>query len=514
MHRSHFYPSLLWGIPADKIKLNNLIYGIGKTKPEYVLAIFNEDFSEVIIRKNGFASDGLMMDFRTPNQFSATEQDSAEQLWLNSGLASPMLLNADTLKSVVIEEGVVSLGERAFYDCVNIADISFPTSLKILSPQTFANCLSLMETDFPGQISSIPFACFLNCRNLKTVKLQNSATLIAGQAFYQCINLKNFEMPKSVKSIGKYAFYGCQIEFFDLPEGLERIEEEAFRDCRMLKNITIPSTTTYIGEAAFRNASSLTRIDVASGNKNYTSVDGVLYSIDKTLLLTYPAARAGNEYAVLSTVKRVAKMAFNKSSLEFVTFPDSLLEIGERVFESATELKQFNIPKNLNKIEEEPVYFCVDLMNVTIDPDNINFKISDNAIYSYDGKILYFYMFANNEKTTFETLPTTKEIKKSAFYVARNITEFTITDGVTEIPSYAFASSKATKINLPNSLTTIDTHAFFNNLNLIEITIPESVTAIDVNAFYQCENLTTIKGAPGSVAETFANNNGYTFVAI
>lgn len=485
---------------------------IGKNDPYYVVAAFNEDYSDVIIFKNGEDSDGLMKDFMTPAQFSSSEDP--HQAWVDSGKASPMLLNTDTLTNATVREGVVSLGERAFAECSNITNITFPQSLTTLSQYTFYNCSSLTEAIFTGDIQSVPYACFTGCRSLVTAVIPDTATEIAGQAFYNCVKLEHFNMPKSVKNIGTYAFYGSKITYFDLPEGLETIQREAFRDCSKLQTITIPSTTTFIGEGVFRNNESLTKVDVNAENKCYTSVEGVLYSIDSTLLLAYPAAKEGTEYTILPATERIGVAAFNKSILTTVILPDSLLEIGNRAFESSSSLLELNIPKNVYKIEEEPVYFCVDLERVTVDENNTNFKVHNEALYSYDGETLYFFPAANDKITHFEILPTTKTIMKSALYNAKFVEEITIPEGVKEIPSYAFASSGITTVNLPNSLTSIDTHAFFNCNHLEKIIIPSSVTNINTNAFYQCTTFKIIYGVVGSYAETWATDNGYTFVAI
>ena len=66
------------------------------------------------------------------------------------------------------------------------------------------------------------------------------------------------------------------------------IGDSAFRRCKNLTSITIPEGITSIGYDAFYMCSSLTSINVSENNKNYCSVDGVLFNKDKTELIQYP----------------------------------------------------------------------------------------------------------------------------------------------------------------------------------------------------------------------------------
>lgn len=134
----------------DEINSNQYMYGIGKTKSEYVIATFNEDYSEVIITKNGEGSDGLMMDWRS------YQSDSYE------GTYSPMYEYKDTLETVVILENVTSLGSKAFFGCFKLKEISLPETLETIGSQCFYNTLKLESIYIPSNVTSIGSGIFLN----------------------------------------------------------------------------------------------------------------------------------------------------------------------------------------------------------------------------------------------------------------------------------------------------------------------------------------------------------------
>ena len=89
-----------------------------------------------------------------------------------------------------------------------------------------------------------------------------------------------------------------------------------------------------------------------------------------------------------------------------------------------------------------------------------------------------------------------------------------IENGVTSIGYYAFRNCiNLINVTIPDSVTSIGSSAFYYCTSLASITIPDSVTTISDYAFKGCSNL-TIHGYSGSYAETYANENNISFVAI
>ena len=87
------------------------------------------------------------------------------------------------------------------------------------------------------------------------------------------------------------------------------------------------------------------------------------------------------------------------------------------------------------------------------------------------------------------------------------------------IPSRIFGDSAFREcsglesIIIPGGVTSIGNSAFSGCSSLESITIAKSVTSIGSMPFYNCDKLQSIKGKKGSYAETWANENGYTFIA-
>ena len=84
----------------------------------------------------------------------------------------------------------------------------------------------------------------------------------------------------------------------------------AFYNCSNITSVTIPDSVTSIGERAFDNCTSLTEIIVDEDNEYYCSIDGVLFSKDKTELIVYPAGKTATSYEISDSVTYIEYGAF------------------------------------------------------------------------------------------------------------------------------------------------------------------------------------------------------------
>ena len=146
-------------------------------------------------------------------------------------------------------------------------------------------------------------------------------------------------VPEGITELGESAFAGTNVTKVNLPNTLKVIRSYCFSDCRELEEITIPASLTelekYIdGEGktvwqtqVFCRNPRLTAINVEKGNNYYTSVDGVLFSVDRKKLIYFPDGKnAGETYAIPVGTEEIGYSAFSEPNLAGITFPDSLPE--------------------------------------------------------------------------------------------------------------------------------------------------------------------------------------------
>lgn len=224
-----------------------------------------------------------------------------------------------------------------------------------ISNSAFKDNQVIRNVTLGNAVSVIGPNAFYGCSNLEAVSFGDSSSLqsIGESAFEKCGKLSNLQLPVLLKTIGKNAFKACYgITAITLPAQLETIRQGAFAETGLV-SVRIPASVKEIEGGAFYNClttlstkwgemryPSLKEITVSASNNYYTSVDGVLFNKDKTILLQYPAAKEGGSYYVPETVKEIAPYAFyvvymtNQSGFQLGTIyvPDSVDKIGERAF--------------------------------------------------------------------------------------------------------------------------------------------------------------------------------------
>ena len=229
-----------------------------------------------------------------------------------------------------------------------------------------------------------------------------NVTSIGEYAFESCTSITSVTISNKVTNIGDYAFENCtNLASITIPDSVTNIGQRAFLFCDKIKSITIPDNVTNIGEYVFYGCTSLEKINVATGNKKYVSVNGILFSKDKTKIVCYPANKSGTSYSIPNSVKIIGSAAFcSCSHLKNITIPDSVTSIEHHAFSNCTSLTSISIPDGIKTIEMGTFDYCKSLTSVRI-PDSVT------------------------------------EIGHSAFYCCDNLKSITIPRSVTEILSYA-----------------------------------------------------------------------------
>ena len=113
------------------------------------------------------------------------------------------------IHSVVVDEGVTTIGKYAFSYCTNLVSVSLPSSLTSIGDYAFSPCSKLPTINFPDGIKSIGEFAFNDCDALTTLVLTASLESLGEFAFYSCNNLTTVELPASLKNIGDYVFQEC-----------------------------------------------------------------------------------------------------------------------------------------------------------------------------------------------------------------------------------------------------------------------------------------------------------------
>ncbi len=218
----------------------------------------------------------------------------------------------------------------------------------------------------------------------------------------------------------------------------------------------------------------LTAINVSENNPEFCSVDGVLFSKDKTVLIDYPIAKEDKSYRVPDGVKTICGLYYTNTLKGFEDY------YSHGAFNANNDLEEVILPDSLEEIEASAFMNCLYLQKVDFSP-NI--------------KTIGQFAFASCGKITELSLPENlTEIGEYAFSYIKSVKSITIPEHVTSIGQAAFNSCTGLEeIFLPDSLTDIDKWAFWGCSSLKTITLPKSITKIKDLTFQDCTSLESIE---------------------
>ena len=416
------------------------------------------------------------------------------------------------------------------------ADIS-RVQADLIPANLFASCYELIEVRLPDTASTIENGVFYQCNSLKNLTLPAQTKEIASNAFYNCTSLESVTVPTTLMKIEDNAFDKCSsLSLFDLPEGFTSLGNYAFQGCG-LTEFYIPSSVSFIGYAPFNSAMKLEKIEVATDNKYYTSVNGVLYNKAVTNMYQYPCAKPDTYFELPETVTSVLSYAMNDadnlteinlknaetlqfhslggcdglksielpdtlsffercaldgSAIERLVIPDGIdrlpamtISIGDLKSSglSLPKLKTVVIGKSLSDIEGL-FHFTPSLESFEVSEENPYFKAIDGHLYDKSGTVLHRYAKAKAVGTV--KIPEGVVVVASeAFFECNKLEKVVFSSTVKEIGKYAFSQCELlSEIELTNGIISIEKAAFYYVPLLKGVYIPESVEYVDYYAFY------------------------------
>ena len=273
---------------------------------------------------------------------------------------------------------VVSLGEKAFANMINVEVVNIPNTVTNIGKRCFYACTNLEMVNLTTSVTSFGENAFaftpwlLTMRNATGNKMviindilidgracsgdvvvPDGVTRINDGAFYSALTINKKEqiagslitgitIPSSVKEIGDFAF--CMNEHLKKVEfnsGLKSIGEQAFAGCLELETLDLPATVSWVAGGAFYKCGNLTTVDLTK--TSLTDMTAYCFG-DCTKLKSIELPK---------TVSSIWRVAFSGcTSLTEIKLSEAVTEIGKQAFSGCTSLTEIKLPEAVTEIGE------------------------------------------------------------------------------------------------------------------------------------------------------------------
>ena len=351
--------------------------------------------------------------------------------------------NCQILSAIEFEEG-------------GTADFELPSvsgSFTYTSDGIFYNCYSLTSIAFPARL----------------VKIGDNALYwgeaIAGRSNHN-ISVVTFAPDCRLNEIGKSAFKNCKIKEIELPASVAKLGSKPFEGCSIARLVVPDSLASDGFTDLVAGISGLKNIECRSTCKNFTTIDGALFSKDGTELVFCPADKVAEVYTVPAEVRKIGDYSFKDNvGVKSVVFADADkdLEIGQYAFQNSS-IESVTLPDRLVSI----------------------------ALYAFSG-------CASLKTVTFGDSCKLSTIGDRAFEKCASLTEISLPDLTTSIGAYAFAECSSLKnVNFSENsqLINIGQNAFRSCAALVEFTAPKTLVNL---------------GKPSTTDTVLVTTSSYTF---
>ncbi|MCD8238022.1 MAG: leucine-rich repeat domain-containing protein [Clostridiales bacterium] len=462
---------------------------------------------------------------------------------------APWYDDKDSITSIVVEEGITSLGNNAFNSLYNASSVSLPSTLRTICGTAFENCSSLTAIDIPEKVKGIAERAFEGCTGLTSITIPAATTSIGSSAFLSCTSLasievsedsqsycsvdgvlfnkdmtdlhtypagkaaQDYEVPSTVGKILDSAFCKSTVQKVTLPDGLYCIEQDAFA-VSAITSINIPSTLTEAGADnllvnILRDCYSLESITVDEGNELFSSEDGIGFNADMTQLQLYPAAKLDvTSYSVPDSVTSVGRDSFaNNSFIETVVLPESVTEIDSAAFYNCSSLTTVTLPSGLTSVGDDAFGVCSSITTVIYNGDSwndisfgggndylINAYANVNLKWDITDDVLTIY----TELSGGLSIPNYTGDNHAPWYdyydgEEKEVKTIVVDSSITAIGDYAFTNSQSVEsVVIQGDITSIGNFAF-QGCHISSLNLPASLTSIGSFAFQSCIYLTSIE---------------------
>ena len=446
-----------------------------------------------------------------------------------------------------------SMCESMFYGCNYLENVTFTADNDIneIPKAAFELTVGLKKIEIPSSVKKIGDSAF-DLSTVSEIKFNEGLETIGNSAFNTWGSFEKITLPSTVKSIGEECFNSYKPYLIELNDGLERVGKQAFICNFANQSVKIPASVTEIGEKAFGYSDSCKKAENftiygyrGTAAETYANENGFTFipldlveferfedttSTSPVYDVTVHSGAVVEERQYAELYEEWSEDHYWINKLTFDARGVAPITINDYGFAGANGAPGYI--RTIDFIGSGDVVFGSQAFNFTgIEsltlPANVKFKDNAEGIFTSCLRLKTADIYCDvvpkmfydcNSLETVNFKGNTTSIPYAAFRNC-NIKRLDIPASVKSIGEEAFFGSyQLEAVALRSGLSSIGAKAFYDN-NFKFVIIPASVTSIGEKAFgYISDSKTidgfTIYGYRGTAAETYANENGFTFIPL
>lgn len=377
---------------------------------------------------------------------------------------------ASTMTSLVIEDGITSIGNNAFAGCEKLNSVTYPASgFTSIGDYAFSGA-KVKQPNLPRTLTHLGTGAFAGSQ-AKGVSIPASLKKIPDYAFEGCANLEGVGIFEGVEEIGESAFDGCAFSVITIPNTVKTIGTGAFMSNTALESVYIGTGVKTIGNAAFQGCTALKKVGIG-GNSKPTLGDAVFTEYDGSTPLDIEA------FYVPYGVNYDGWGGFDSGKFETEM-------LGTWTNSGGSELGSGNWRFDI--LEGRLTVTGTGQLNVA--PWNDEPAINPIVYQDYE----HPGFWGGIKSAVFGSGITSLENMACGMQI--NCASVTLPNTLKTITNSALEECAFTSIDLPEGLETIDMYAFFGS-KLTSVVIPSTVTKLGYSAFLYNEDLAVVTMLP------------------
>lgn len=379
--------------------------------------------------------------------------------------------NGSKVESLVLPEGITTIGTYAFENTENLNSVQFPSSLKTINNYAFSRS-NLSNLELPNGIETIGNSTFSNCALLESVVLPNNITSLGTNIFAYCSVLKEIELG-NMATIPNNLLYSCSaLENIVIPNTVTAIGNNAFEYCSSLVKIELPNTVLTLGTYVFSYCSKLAEVKLSTGLTEISNY-------------TFYNCRALTNIDLHEGILKIGNYAFCNSGLSSIDFPSSITSIGDGAFAICNSLTSVELTQNIETIGIGVFKDCASLTSATI-----NSNLNDIVVTTSSDGVFCETCGKNNGLTVTISANVTR-IPDYIFYRATYLKSVVILGENVSIGKNVFYNSGLKSLDLSGSIISVGESSFSFSNKLVLLNLSNSITTFDAD-FNNCSKLNYI----------------------